>query len=83
MAQPAMRINAFRGGSGRSEGVFDDLHRAGAIHARLLRPGQARILLAALLAGKSSAAEISAAFAAPCDAADSCRKGCTSSIFSP
>lgn len=46
-----------------------DMQRAGAIHARLLRPGQARILLAALLAGKSSAAEISAAFAAPCDAA--------------
>lgn len=40
-----------------------DLARAGAVHARILRPGQARILLAALIANDSSAASIAAAFA--------------------
>ena len=39
-----------------------DMRRAGAIHARLLRPGQARILLAALLANGCDRAPIAAAF---------------------
>lgn len=39
-----------------------DMRRAGAIHARLLRPGQARILLAALLANGCPEAEIARAF---------------------
>ena len=39
-----------------------DMRRAGAIHARLLRPGQARILLAALLANGCDRATITAAF---------------------
>jgi L-asparaginase len=39
-----------------------DMRRAGAIHARLLRPGQARILLAAMLANGCSEAEIARAF---------------------
>ena len=39
-----------------------DMRRAGAIHARLLRPGQARILLAALLANGCDRATIAAAF---------------------
>ncbi|SIQ64326.1 asparaginase [Paracoccus thiocyanatus] len=42
-----------------------DMRRAGAIHARLLRPGQARILLAAMLANGCSQAEITRAFEAP------------------
>lgn len=41
-----------------------DMRRAGAIHARLLRPGQARILLAALLANGRPEAEIARAFEA-------------------
>ncbi|WP_323718052.1 asparaginase domain-containing protein [Paracoccus aminovorans] len=41
-----------------------DMRRAGAIHARLLRPGQARILLAALLANGCPEAEIARAFEA-------------------
>lgn len=39
-----------------------DMRRAGAIHARLLRPGQARILLAALLANGCPETEIARAF---------------------
>ncbi|REF72153.1 L-asparaginase [Paracoccus versutus] len=39
-----------------------DMRRAGAIHARLLRPGQARILLAAMLANGCPEAEIARAF---------------------
>ena len=39
-----------------------DLRRAGAIHSRLLRPGQARILLAALLANGCTGAAMAAAF---------------------
>ena len=39
-----------------------DMRRAGAIHARLLRPGQARILLAALLANGCPDTEIARAF---------------------
>lgn len=39
-----------------------DMRRAGAIHARLLRPGQARILLAALLANDRPLDEIARAF---------------------
>ncbi|KGJ03102.1 L-asparaginase [Paracoccus halophilus] len=39
-----------------------DMRLAGAIHARLLRPGQARILLAAMLANGRPAEEIRAAF---------------------
>ncbi|MDQ7777969.1 asparaginase domain-containing protein [Paracoccus aminovorans] len=41
-----------------------DMRRAGAIHARILRPGQARILLAALLANGCPEAEIARAFEA-------------------
>ena len=48
---------AYGGGGGGH-----DLRRAGAIHARLLRPGQARILLAAMLANGSDPARIAAAF---------------------
>lgn len=48
---------AYGGGGGGH-----DLRGAGAIHARLLRPGQARILLAAMLANGSDPASISAAF---------------------
>lgn len=40
-----------------------DLMAAGAVHSRLLRPGQARIMLAALLADHADARRISAAFA--------------------
>ncbi|WP_246184822.1 asparaginase [Paracoccus aestuariivivens] len=40
-----------------------DLGQAGAIHSRLLRPGQARILLAALLANGATRDEIRQAFA--------------------
>ncbi|RCW87141.1 asparaginase [Paracoccus lutimaris] len=39
-----------------------DMRRAGAIHARLLRPGQARILLALMLANGCDMAEIAHAF---------------------
>ena len=39
-----------------------DMQRAGAIHARLLRPGQARILLAVMLANGCSDPQIAAAF---------------------
>lgn len=39
-----------------------DMRRAGAIHARLLRPGQARILLAAMLANRCTETEIARAF---------------------
>lgn len=42
-----------------------DMRRAGAIHARLLRPGQARILLAVMLANGCPEAEIARAFEAP------------------
>ena len=48
---------AYGGGGGGH-----DMRRAGAIHARLLRPGQARILLAALLANGCDRAQITAAF---------------------
>ncbi len=48
---------AYGGGGGGH-----DMRRAGAIHARLLRPGQARILLAALLANGCDPAAIRAAF---------------------
>lgn len=41
-----------------------DMRRAGAIHARLLRPGQARILLAVLLANGCPEPEIARAFEA-------------------
>ncbi|MBD9527433.1 asparaginase [Paracoccus sp. PAR01] len=40
-----------------------DLQAAGAIHSRLLRPGQARILLAALIANGASSDQIAQAFA--------------------
>ena len=39
-----------------------DLMQAGAVHARLLRPGQARILLAALIANDAAPDAIAAAF---------------------
>jgi L-asparaginase len=39
-----------------------DLVAAGAVHSSTLRPGQARILLAALLASKSPAETIVSAF---------------------
>ncbi|WP_341870395.1 asparaginase domain-containing protein [Paracoccus shanxieyensis] len=39
-----------------------DLVAAGAVHSRVLRPGQARILLAALLANKADARQIAQAF---------------------
>ncbi|MFS8124269.1 asparaginase [Rhizobium sp. BR 250] len=42
-----------------------DLVAAGAVHSSTLRPGQARILLAALLAGKSPAETIVSAFGEP------------------
>ncbi|WP_374426834.1 asparaginase [Paracoccus sp. (in: a-proteobacteria)] len=48
---------AYGGGGGGH-----DLCRAGAIHARLLRPGQARILLAVMLANGCDAAGIAGAF---------------------
>ncbi|MDT9593158.1 asparaginase domain-containing protein [Nocardioides zeae] len=41
-----------------------DLAAAGAVHARVLRPGQARILLAALVASGADDASVRAAFAA-------------------
>ena len=49
---------AYGGGGGGH-----DLGLAGAIHSRLLRPGQARILLAALIASNASTSQIAAAFA--------------------
>lgn len=48
---------AYGGGGGGH-----DMRRAGAVHARLLRPGQARILLAVLLANGCDPAAIRAAF---------------------
>lgn len=48
---------AYGGGGGGH-----DMQRAGAIHSSLLRPGQARILLAAMLANDCAPAEIAMAF---------------------
>lgn len=48
---------AYGGGGGGH-----DMRQAGAIHSRLLRPGQARVLLAALLANGCDKAAIAAAF---------------------
>jgi len=56
---PEGRLAPAYGGGGGGH----DLALAGAIHSRLLRPGQARILLAALLANGCDAKDISAAFA--------------------
>lgn len=56
---PAGRLVPSYGGGG---GGFD-LVDAGAVHSELLRPGQARVLLAALLAAGASREEIRGAFA--------------------
>lgn len=55
---PEGRLVATYGGGGGGH----DLVAAGAVHSSTLRPGQARILLAALLAGKSAAETIVSAF---------------------
>ncbi len=58
---PEGRLVASYGGGGGGH----DLVAAGAVHSSTLRPGQARILLAALLASKSPTATITAAFGEP------------------
>ena len=58
---PEGQLVASYGGGGGGH----DLVAAGAVHSSTLRPGQARILLAALLAGKSPAATIVSAFGEP------------------
>ncbi len=58
---PEGRLVASYGGGGGGH----DLVAAGAVHSSTLRPGQARILLAALLAGKSPAETIVSAFGEP------------------
>ncbi|CAN7657902.1 asparaginase [Rhizobium rhizogenes] len=50
-------VSSYGGGGGGH-----DLAAAGAIHSRTLRPGQARILLAVLIAARSPAEQISQAF---------------------
>ncbi|MNY30578.1 Asparaginase [compost metagenome] len=55
---PEGRLVASYGGGGGGQ----DLVAAGAVHSSTLRPGQARILLAALLADKSPAETIMSAF---------------------
>ena len=58
---PEGRLVASYGGGGGGH----DLVAAGAVHSSTLRPGQARILLAALLASKSTAETIVSAFGEP------------------
>ncbi|MBO0127081.1 asparaginase [Agrobacterium sp. OT33] len=58
---PEGRLVASYGGGGGGH----DLVAAGAVHSSTLRPGQARILLAALLADNSSAETIVSAFGEP------------------
>lgn len=58
---PEGQLVASYGGGGGGH----DLVAAGAVHSSTLRPGQARILLAALLAGKSPATTIVSAFGEP------------------
>jgi len=55
---PEGALTASYGGGGGGH----DLQQAGATHSRTLRPGQARILLAALVAASSPAEEIACAF---------------------
>lgn len=55
---PRGRLAPLYGGGGGGH----DMRRAGAIHAALLRPGQARILLAVMLANGCPADQIAAAF---------------------
>ncbi len=55
---PEGRLVASYGGGGGGH----DLEKVGALHSAVLRPGQARILLMCLIAGKASRADIKAAF---------------------